>query len=52
MSALTFTCQHDHCGKTGTDRAEFKKVEYRGPIQFAYILCNEHANKHTEGPKS
>lgn len=40
---LTFTCQHDNCTKTGTDRTEFKKVEYRDVIQFAYVLCNEHA---------
>lgn len=47
MSALTFTCQHDHCGKTGTDSADFKKVEVQfRPFNFAYILCNEHAKKH------
>lgn len=46
MSALKFTCQHDHCGKTGTDRADFKKVEVFRPFNFAYILCNEHAKKH------
>lgn len=44
MSALTFTCQE--CGKTGTDRHDFKKVEALGMVRFAYILCNEHAKKH------
>ena len=47
MSELTFTCQHDHCGKTGTDRADFKWIKVKsGPMQFGYILCNEHAKKH------
>lgn len=46
---LTFTCQK--CGATGTDRAAFKKIAYRGPISFSYILCNEHAKRHeTETP--
>ena len=39
----TYTCQHDHCRKTGTNSADFKKIEHRGAIQFAYVLCNEHA---------
>jgi len=44
MSDLrTYTCQHDHCGKTGTNKDDFKKVEVRGTISFAYVLCNEHA---------
>lgn len=39
----TYTCQHGNCGKTGTNPAEFKMVEYRGEIQFAFIICLEHA---------
>lgn len=47
MSALTYTCQHDHCTKVGTDKDDFKNVRVQtGHLQFAYILCNEHAKQH------
>ena len=47
MPALTFTCQHDRCAKSGADRADFKKVEVQfRPFNFAYILCNEHAKQY------
>ena len=38
---MMYTCQQDHCGKSGVDSSDFKKVEYRGVIRFAYVLCND-----------
>lgn len=44
MATYTYECQQ--CGLTSLDSAEFKKVEVQtGPIKFAYILCNEHAEE-------
>lgn len=42
---LTFTCQHDNCAKTGTDRSQFKKAiaQLGSGLTLQYVLCNEHA---------
>ncbi len=49
---LTYTCQHDRCGKTGTDRTEFKKAVHQlgSGLTFQYVLCNEHAKRYQEAP--
>lgn len=40
---LEFTCQY--CGESGVNRANLKKVEYRGAVQFAFVACNGCAEK-------
>ena len=48
MSTLTYMCQE--CNKFGTDSAEFKQILVRtDAIQFAYVLCNEHAKRLEKG---
>ena len=43
---ITYTCQADGCRRTGTDETQFKKIEYRGEIQFAFVVCLEHAKQY------
>ena len=43
---VTYTCQGDHCGKVGTNSADFKRVVYRGAIGFTFVLCNECAKRY------
>lgn len=43
---LTFCCMHDNCTKASTDSTDFKTVHVEsGPLTFAYLLCNEHAEE-------
>lgn len=44
-TVITYTCQADNCKRTGTNKSDFKKVEYRDVISFAMVMCNEHAEQ-------
>lgn len=44
-TVTTYTCQADNCERTGTNKSDFKKVEYRDAISFAFVMCNEHAEQ-------
>lgn len=47
--STTYTCQEDSCGKTGADKTDFKKIEVRTGLTFAFVVCNEHAKKYGIG---
>lgn len=52
MGTLRYECQADHCRKAGTNKDDFKRVDYNGAIRFSFVLCNEHADKMQKGNES
>ena len=46
MSKFIYSCVEDGCTKTGANAEEFRKVEVKSVIGFAFIVCVGHAKKY------